>query len=146
MANNYPEWWNTTITVYNKYEDPTTREITWYKSTIKNCFWKYTGNKVTVGDTTLETNATICRVPVNKNFREKYLWNDADKSKYFTFGPGDIIVKGTATDEINEYTTGHRSSDLLAKYKKLQGCFIVERCSINVSPGLGTEHYYVRGI
>lgn len=144
---NYPEWWNTTITVYNKYEDPATRRITWYRTVLENCFWKYTGNKIVVGETTLETNTTLCRVPKNEAFLEKYLWNDEpDKLGHFTLSAGDIIVKGNVADTIDEYASNQRSSDFIAKYKKLQGCMVIEQCAVNTGLGRGLEHYYVRGV
>lgn len=144
---NYPEWWNTTITVFNKYEDPSSRIITWYKTVLHNCFWKYTGNKIVVGETTLETNTTLCRIPANSAFLEKYQWDEeADKSETFTLGTGDILVKGEVEDIIDEYNSGYRSSDLLAKYKRLQGCMVIEQYAVNDGPGRGLEHYYVRGV
>jgi hypothetical protein len=147
LVNNYPEWWDSSVTVYNKYEDPATRQITWYKTVLHNCFWKYTGNKIVVGETTLETNTTLCRVPVNTAFLEKYKWEaEPNKQKYFTFGTGDIIVKGEVEDTVDEYLAGHRSSDLLTKYKKLQGCMVIEQCATNTGTGRGSEHYYVRGV
>lgn len=143
----YPEWWNTTITVYNKYEDPATRKITWHKKVIHNCFWKYTGNKIIVGETTIDTNTILCRVPKHKAFLEKYEWNALqDKSEHFTFGPGDIIMKGEISDIIDEYASGQRSSDILSKYKKLQGCMVIEQYAINTGLGRGLEHYLVRGV
>lgn len=146
-VSNYPEWWNTTVTVFNKYEDPATRQITWYKTVLQNCFWKYTGNKIVVGETTIDTNTTLCRVPLNDAFLEKYQWNAVeDKSSKFTFGAGDILIKGEVTDSIDEYASGRRSSDVLAKYKKLQGCMVIDKCAINTGLGRGLEHYYVRGV
>ena len=143
----YPEWWNTTITVYNKCEDPVTRRVSWYRTVLHNCFWKYTGNKIVVGETTLETDTTLCRIPINTAFREKYLWNDIqDKSKYFTLSPGDIIVKDEVSEEIDEYASGFRSSDILTKYKKLQGCFVIDKYADNTGFGRNPEHYYVRGV
>ena len=143
----YPEWWNTTITVYNKYENPSSRIITWYKTVIHNCFWKYTGNKIVVGETALETNTTMCRIPVNTAFLEKYEWDELDdKSEHFTLGLGDIIIKGEVDEIVDEYTAGHRSSDLLAKYKRLQGCMVIEQSAMNTGLGRGMEHYYVRGV
>ena len=144
--NNYPSWWNCTITVYNRYED-STGLITWYRTVVPNCFWKYVGDTVTVGETTLETNSTICRVPIDKNFVEKFEWIALeDKSSKFTFGVDDIVVLGEVDDVIDEYESGKRSSDLLIKYHNLQGCMKVVRCSINVGGGRGNEHYYIKGI
>ena len=147
--NNYPSWWDQTITVYNKYEDPETRVITWYKTVLTDCFWKYSDESILVGSTRIETNQTICRVPINDAFLEKYLWeqlSETDKASHFTFGPGDIIIKGEASDIVNEYVSGQRSSDLVTKYKKLQGCMIVDYCIVNTGGGRGNEHYRIKGI
>lgn len=146
---NYPIWWDTAITIFNKYQDPLTDIITWYKHTVDNCFWKYTGDKITIGDTVLETNNTICRIPENAIFLEKYIWLQKPNDKmdnYFTLGKGDIIVKGNVDDTINEYQKGYRSSDLIAKYKELQGCMEIQEIAINTGAGRCNPHYYVKGV
>ena len=147
--NNYPSWWNTTITLYNKYEDPLTNIVTWHSTTIDGAFWKYTGNTVVIGKTVLETKDIICRIRKDTRFKERHEWlalpNDI-MSKYFTLGQGDIIVKGKVTDVIDEYTSGKRSSDLKKKYKALQGCLEIEQWTDNTGGGRGNEHYFVKGI
>ena len=147
--NNYPSWWDTTITIYNRYEDPQTQLVTWHRCVVNGCFWKYTGNKVVVNNVVLETNNIICRIRKDKRFLEKHEWvnipNDKMKN-YFTLGQGDIIVKGEVEDEINEYRSGTRSSDLKTKYKSLQGCMEIQEFSNNTSGGRGNEHYFVKGI
>ena len=146
---NYPIWWDTTITIYNKFEDPQTQVIMWFKHTVENCFLKYVGDKVKINQTVLETNNVICRIPQNEQFLEKYEWiqlpND-EMEQYFTLGTGDIIVKGDVDDIINEYQAGHRSTDLVNKYKQLQGCLEVQEVAINVGIGRNNPHYYVKGI
>ena len=148
MSNHYPSWWNTTITIYNKYEDPLTQVITWYRKVISGCFWKHRGDKVTIDSVVLDTKNIICRIPINSAFLERYEWESQPNDKmsdYFTLSPGDIIVKGEVSDTINEYQTGYRSSDLKAKYK-VRGCLEIEEWSNNTGGGRGNEHYYVRGI
>ena len=146
---NYPEWWDTTVTVYNKYEDSLTHVITWYRTELEGNFWKYVRDKLTVGETVLESEKTICRIRENPNFLEKHEWvalaNDK-MSDYFTLGVGDIIVKGKVTEEIDEYASGHRSSDFIAKYKALQGCMEIESVSVNVGRGRGLPHYLASGL
>lgn len=145
---NYPQWWNTTITIFNKYEDTQTNVVTWYKKTVADCFWKYTGDKVKIGEVILETNNTICRIPENEIFLERYQWEELPNDQmgnYFTLAPGDIIVKGTVDDNIDEYQKGHRSTDLIAKYKRLQGCMEIEEVAINVGGGRNNPHYFVKG-
>lgn len=149
MINKYPKWWDTTITIYNKFTDPQTRVISWYRTVLSDCFWKYTGDKITIGETVLETNDTICRIPKNDKYLDKYQWealtND-NMSNYFTIGVGDIVIKGEVSDIIDEYTSGHRSSDVVSKYKKLQGCIIVESFSDNTGTYRGSEHYFIKGV
>lgn len=146
--NNYPAWWDTTITIYNKFTDPQTNVVTWYRTVIDNCFWKYVGDKIKIGEVVLETDNTICRIPKNSSFLRKYEWealSNYEMSNYFTLGIGDIIVDGAVDDVINEYVKGQRSNDLITKYKARQGCIRIDAVSINVGAGRGNEHYLIRG-
>ncbi len=147
--NNYPKWWDTTITIYNKFEDPQTQIVRWYKYEVSDCFWKYSGDRVVIDKTVLDTTNVICRIRKHEAFLEKHEWialpND-EMSNYFTLSEGDIIIKGSVDDTIDEYKSGKRSTDILKKYKALQGCFEVQEFSINVGKGRGNEHYYVRGV
>lgn len=146
--NHYGPWWDRTLTVYNKYIDPQTKVITWHRHVVTDSFWKYVGEKVSVGNTILETKDIICRIPVREDFMEKYLWNQLpndEMDNYFTLGENDVIINGEVDDIVDEYTTGHRSSDLVTKYKALQGCMVINRVAINTGGGRGNEHYYVKG-
>lgn len=149
MSDLYPVWWDTTITVFNKYVDPQTKVVRWYRTVVTGAFWKYVGDKITIGQTVLETNNIICRIRKDSRFLENYEWlqtpND-EMSNYFTLGNGDIIVKGIVEDDINEYQNGSRSTDLIAKYKKLQGCMSIEEVAINTGIGRCNEHYLAKGI
>lgn len=144
----YPIWWDTTLTIYNQFKDPVTRVVTWYRTVVGGSFWKYTGNKVTVGSVELQTNTTICRIPMNDKFLERYVWealpND-QMSNFFTLSPGDIIVKGAVDEEIDETVSGHRSTDFIAKYKRLQGCIEIQSWANNTGVGRNDKHYYVVG-
>lgn len=147
--NNYPRWWNTTVTVFNKFTDSQTQVVTWYKTVIEGCFWKSTGNRVIVGNTVLDTKNIICRIRKDDRFKEKLDWealtNDTMQN-YFTLSPGDIIVKGSVSDTIDEYTAGKRSSDLLKKYRSANYCMEIQSASDNSGEGFGNQHYYVVGI
>lgn len=147
--NDYPVWWNKTITVYNKFTDPQTKVVKWYRTVINDAFWKDVHEKVQIGQTVLDTHSIVCRIRKDDRFLEKYQWlqmpND-EMSKYFTLGKEDIIIRGEVTDEVNEYQSGKRSTDLIAKYKTLQGCMSIDECTNNTGEGLGMEHYVARGI
>ena len=147
--NSYPSWWNTPITIYNRFEDPQTNLVTWSSTQVDGCFWKYSGNKVVINNVVLDTSSIICRIRKDDKFLEKHEWialpND-EMSDYFTLGQGDIIVKGKVDDTIDEYQANKRSSDLKKKYKELQGCMEIQEWANNTGGGRGNEHYYVRGI
>lgn len=148
MSNVYPVWWDKTVTLYNKFADPQTKEIFWYRHILSGCFWKDTGEKVQIGETTVESDTILCRVPKSDAFLEKYLWNGLEpeqKQTSFTIGVGDILVSAEVDDAIDEYQKGSRSSDLLQKYKDL-GCMTVTKASLNVGPGRCCEHYLVKGV
>lgn len=144
----YPIWWDTTVTVYNQFKDPITSLVSWYRTTLTGVFWKYTGNKVTVSDVTLETNTTICRIPENEKFKERYLWEQLPNDQmenYFTLSPGDIIIKGEVDDVVDEQVRGHRSTDLITKYKRMQGCIEIQSWANNTGTARNDKHYYVVG-
>lgn len=144
--NTYPAWWDKTVTVYNKYEDESTGEVSWFKTQIAGAFVKNTGERVVLGDIALDTNTVVCRIRKDDNFVEKYVWDalSAHGAK-FTLAPGDIIVFAAASENIDEYATGQHSTDLLNKYKRGQGAMVIEAVNINVGPGRGVEHYHVKG-
>ena len=147
--NNYPVWWDTQLTIYNKFIDPQTQIVTWYRTVVDNAFWKYVGDKITINDTVIETDNTIARIRKDDRFLPRHEWinkpND-EMANYFTLGKEDIIVKGEVADVINEYQSGSRSSDLIGKYKELQGCMTIQEIAINVGAGRCNEHYFVKGI
>ena len=147
--NNYPSWWNIKVTIYNKFEDPQTNLVRWFRHSVDGTFWKYAGNKVVIGNTVLETKDIICRLRKDDKFLERHEWISLPNDKmadYFTLAQGDIIVKGNVDDEIDEYTSGKRSTDLKRKYKGLQGCLEVQEWANNTGGGRGNEHYYVKGL
>lgn len=147
--NDYPVWWDTTITVFNRFEDNQTNVISWYKTVIDGCFWKHIRDKISVGETVLETDKILCRIRKDERYKNRYDWeripND-EMQNYFTLTQGDIIVKGSVDDEIDEYTEGQRSNDIVEKYKKYQGCFEIESCSDNTGVGRCNEHYIAEGL
>lgn len=147
-VNSFGSWWNTTITIYNKFEDPQTQVVRWFRHVVHDAFWKDTGNKITIGNVTIDTNNIICRIREDDAFLEKARWleipND-EMGNYFTLGVGDIIVKGEVDDEIDEYTSGHRATDLTKKYKQTQSCMEIQQWSDNTGGGRGNQHYYASG-
>lgn len=144
MSSLYPVWWSDTITIYNRYEDPTTNIVTWYRTVLNNCFWQNNFQLMKLGDVQLNSDSIICRIPVNDKYVSRDIW-ETQLSNKFTLSQGDIIVKGSVSDTINEYEDGKRSSDLIEKYK-WQGCMIINNFSDNTGFGRGIPHYHVLGV
>ena len=146
--NHYPSWWNETITIYNRYTDPISKLITWHRHVVVGAFWKNIGNKVMVDKIVIETDTIICRIRKDEEFLPKHEWvelpND-EMSNHYTLGRGDIIVRDRVDDEIDEYTKGYKATDLVNKYKNLQGCMTIDEVTINTDGGRGNEHYLVKG-
>lgn len=144
----YPVWWDSTITIYNRFVDSNTQLVSWYRTVVTDCFWSLQGTKVSVGDVVLDSKSAVCRIPKDERFLEKKDWSalPADqKENYFTLGQSDIVVKGEVDDIINEYQSGHRSTDVLSKYREYQQCLEITEYSNNTGVGRNNEHYLVRG-
>lgn len=137
--------WEQTITLYNKHEDEQTGFVRWYRHKLNKCFFKKTNNKINVGSVQIQTNDSIVRIPIQQNYLPPYEWlnipNDKKTTK-LTLQPGDLIFFGDVFEEIDEYTNGKRSSDLIAKYKTLGSLYIT---SVNINDWMYGQHYFVKG-
>lgn len=151
---NFPfAWWDKTITIYNKFVDPTTQRISWYRTVVKNCFWKAENLMFSMGrygvstvGVVTENKTIICRIPKDKRFVDKRTWKDLeDKTNRFTLANGDIIILGEVSDVIDEYTPGQRSTDLITKYKEFDECLEIDTYVNNVQTGVNLEHYRITG-
>lgn len=145
--NHYPSWWNSTVTIFNKVKDDK-EKVKWFTKVLNDCFYKHTVEKIIVGNTTISSNASVCRIRVSDSFLapDAYMkLQESERADYFTLKVGDIVVFGEVDDRIDEYVTGKRSADLVKKYKEWPGCFTIETVNINVGGGRGNEHYHVRG-
>ena len=144
----YPMWWDKQITIFNKYMNPDTNEIIWYRTYVDGCFWSDTNTQGTGGQTVHDTSNIILRIPQDNRFMEYADWLNTiseEQSNYFTLHQGDIVVKGQAEDVINEYQAGLRSSDVIAKYKGLNLCFTIDTWKDNTGVGRVAPHYFVSG-
>lgn len=151
---NFPfAWWDKTITIYNRIVNPTTQRVSWQRTVVENCFWKCVNDIYNMGrygmsnlGVRVETKNIVCRIPKDDRFVDKREWKTlTDKSGYFTLGNGDIIVLGEVDDEIDEYTKGKHSTDLVEKYKEEDACLEIDTYIDNVQTGVGLEHYRVVG-
>ena len=152
--NNYPAWWNKTVTIYNKFVDSSTQQISCYRTVVENCFWKNENQRYRIGQSynskvILESKDIICRIPKDDRYVDKRAWKEMsanERSNYFTLGNNDIIILGEVDDVIDEYTKGKRSNDVLTKYKEYDECLEVDTYVINTGDGVPIEHYRVNGV
>ena len=148
MSSMYPAWWSDTLTVFNKFVDPQTGIVRWYRTVLSRCFWQNQFQRLKVGQVEVKTDYVVCRIPVQNNYLSKFEWvnkpNDT-MGNYFTLDNGDIVIKGNVLDEIDEYTSGKRSTDLINKYK-FYGCIVIDKFNDNTGPGRGIPHYHIEGV
>lgn len=145
---NFPAWWSDTITIYNRYEDPQTNLITWTSNVLTKCFFDNVNNKLTVGQTVIEANKVIVRIPQQDNYMSYADWlfvgNDR-RGDYFTLHQGDIIILGDVGDVIDEYDNLNNSNALISRYKEIGECLVVDTFVDNAKMGRGLKHYKVIG-
>lgn len=137
--------WDKIITLYNRYEDEQTGVVKWYRHKLNKCFYKRTNNRVRVGDVQLQSDDTIVRIPAQSSYLPPFAWNglpNDHKSNQMTLQSGDLIFLGDVAEEIDEYTSGKRSSDLITKYKALGSVFV---SSVNINDFMYGQHYLVKG-
>lgn len=146
-------WWDKTITIYNKFVDPTNQRVSWYRTVVPNCFWKAQNIMFSMGrygvsqiGVLTENKTIVCRIPQDERYVNKREWRELeDKTEHFTLANEDIIILGEVDDIIDDYTPGHRSTDIVSKYTDEDACLSIDNYVDNVQTGVGLAHYRVVG-
>lgn len=123
----YPKWWEQTITLYHRTVGAEQRVI-WTRSTLKGCFAQVRKSTNYDNDSRRSGGKLMCRIPAPMPTAEL----------------GDIVVIGKLTADIDEYTAGQRSSDLLAAHS--DAAFTVTELHDNTQDALAMPHLYVGGV
>lgn len=119
-------YWDTTLTLYSRNIGADNR-VEWESTVIADCFWRRKALRERNSGAEFALNGFICRIP-----------GDA-----VSVNIGDIIVSGHITDQIDEYTAGMRSADLIQRY---QGrCMTVSEVHYNAAPFAALKHFYAEG-
>ena len=138
-------FWDKTITLYNKFEEEKSGKVTWHRHRIEECFFKDSQSLSSGGNVRKKSSEGIARIPEQTDYVSPSEWlklSEQDRAKVFTLQVGDIIISGDVSDDIDEYTKGMRSSDLIAKYISL-GVLSIKTVNVNTfAPG---AHYFIRG-
>ena len=138
----YPEWWNGTITLYNKYIDDENRRVIWYRHVLSGCYIGTKDVRSVNGSEITLANTTVIRVPYSQIYIAHDSWDKSDaRDDHITFRVGDIIVKGECETEIDENKSGSRSNDVISNNS--ENAFVIKLFAdnTNVSP----RHYRIEG-
>lgn len=139
MRTSYPNWWDDTVTLYNRIES-SSHEVTWQRTVIPLCFASKVTRRLMVGDTQSVIQTHIVRIRSSANYLTPSAWNAATtRTGKFTLQVGDLVVFSTVTDTINEYSDGTTSEDVLNKYSS-QGAFRVSIAKDNSAAS--AAHYF----
>lgn len=141
----YPHWWNTTITLYNKYmrSDNT---IAYSRHVLNNVFYKAEKAEQLSGSALYQASSYIVRIPQDPAYipHSQFVQQPEESlSNYFTLNTGDLVFKGEIDEEIDETVRGVRANDLLNKY--MPDCFTVKTFSDNTGAAVA-RHYYISGV
>lgn len=96
-----------TITVYNKWYDPTTKETLWPKTVITGASWAGC-QRVTTGEGLTSTDGYSVRIPL-KSLPAGFLQRDeytalSDPAGHWTAQNGDVVVLGEGPDVVSGIT------------------------------------------
>jgi len=84
---------NTSMTIYNKYTNPNTKEVIYKRHLIDNVFWDDSLN-VNLNQGYENADKVRVFVPKNKNDISKYIEQKQYNGDGWTFQNGDFIIKG----------------------------------------------------
>ena len=137
-----------TITIYNcvKAKDSKTKEDQWYPTVLTGCFFQATVAQTVSGQTLNMASGYVARIP-GTPAEAKYMpyseWKDLeDKKGYFTVSDNDVIIKGSAVQEITNKSP-NTMAELLASRKP--DAFRVRVFKDNTGFPKG-KHYRVSGV
>jgi hypothetical protein len=92
---------NTKMSVFNKYTEPFTKDVTFKKHVIDNVFWD-DSNGVNLDHGYDKTDKVNVYIPKDKNDISKYVNAKQYNGNGWTLNNGDFIIKGeVAEDEVS---------------------------------------------
>jgi len=110
---------NSTLTIYNKYVDGTTRAEKYQRTVVGSVMWQGAKASSAASGGLLASNTATVFIPfaLGAAYKEPQAWLAlSSKTGYWTLREGDILVKGTVTDTISDSFT---MTALKAKYNNV---------------------------
>lgn len=141
MNTQYPRWWNTSLTVFNRVFNADTKATMWQKTVLQNCFYLQNSGLVQSGAEIRANDSYVVRIPASEAYIPQAEWETMQSGREgcFTLAPGDLIFKGEIPDEIESGS----GNSLLERYKP--DCFKIQ--SVYDGTGYGVlGHYMAEGV
>lgn len=135
-----------TITVYNRVRglDNPSKKDTWTRTVLTDCFYKNVIGKIEEGKTVRMGNVYTARIPESEKYLPYYEFaklTEEERTMYFTFNLGDIVVHGACQEEITG-TSPNTAAEFMERMKP--DAFKVTAFSDNTSH-IYAKHYRVGG-
>lgn len=128
---------NTKMSIFNRYVQPLTKQVTFKKHVVDNVFWDNDHN-VTQDKGYDKRNSVQVFVPKNQNDLSDYVEpKQFDNQTNWTINTGDIIVKG----EVEE-TLIYKISELSSKYENVFTITFVDNKDYGSSE---MHHFEIKG-
>lgn len=138
MRVNLGEIYNDTITLINKIDakDNPTKEDMYEKRVLNGCMWTLRTERVVNADGTVTIGTTHqVQIPENVEYRPYKEWVALkDRENFFTIRPGDVVIKGVVSEEIDSGTVLRK---VMANYEP--DAFNVQMFR-DATKGAGFEH------
>lgn len=141
MVRQYPHWWNTSLTIFNRIFDSSAKQTTWQKTTLHGCFYLQDSG-LAYSDAQIRAACSyVVRIPEDSRYVAQSQWENMQNGRKgrFTLAPGDLIFKG----EIREVLLGGSGNSLLEQYRP--NCFKIQ--TVYDGSGYGVlGHYVAEGV
>jgi hypothetical protein len=129
------------LTIYNKYIDPTTRLEKYQRASVVGVNWQAAKAVFQGAAGMVRSDVATIFIPLARGattYKLPIAWQAlVTKTGYWTIQEGDIVVKGTVTDEI---TTEFTVTNLRAKY---DNCLVVTSVDTNDQGSASIQHWKV---
>lgn len=131
---------NSSMTVYNKYVDPSSRSEKWQRSAVSKVLWESTSAATRLKSASVSTDLATIAIGFDQcaNYLPPKSWVVSKTGKW-TLQDGDMVVHGIVTDEITDEFT---MSDLHNKYDDVLKISSVAR----MDQGSPNTHHYLVGV
>jgi hypothetical protein len=130
------------ITVWNKWRNPSTNKDEWFRHVIPNCAPLQNTVRTVMGTTASLATTTGVMVNENSLYKTSDEWAAGDKTAFFTLQAGDLVAIGEHAIEITG-ASPYRESDIR---QSLGGkAFVIKIFQDNAAAQKRGRHYYIEG-